>query len=139
MHTKVCSVQVQLINDAYNLVIDAMLGPEADCADIKEPYSGILVTLKQVKIPIASVDVPSGKFSYKMVDIRLEAQKHNMINEPPGSSLGALAPGLFQIWQYVRRINLMLQSAHCELILTQIHSLLSVSTTGRKLSQSSYP
>ncbi|XP_030583307.1 yjeF N-terminal domain-containing 3 isoform X2 [Archocentrus centrarchus] len=51
---------VQLINDAYNLVIDAMLGPEADCANIKEPYSGILVTLKQIKIPIASVDVPSG-------------------------------------------------------------------------------
>lgn len=52
--------EVQLINDAYNLVIDAMLGPEADPANIKEPYSGILVTLKQVKIPIASVDVPSG-------------------------------------------------------------------------------
>uniref|UniRef100_A0A3Q0TBA1 ApoA-I-binding protein 2 n=1 Tax=Amphilophus citrinellus TaxID=61819 RepID=A0A3Q0TBA1_AMPCI len=51
--------EVQLINDAYNLVIDAMLGPEADCANIKEPYSGILVTLKQIKIPIASVDVPS--------------------------------------------------------------------------------
>uniref|UniRef100_A0A3Q2XLD8 YjeF N-terminal domain containing 3 n=1 Tax=Hippocampus comes TaxID=109280 RepID=A0A3Q2XLD8_HIPCM len=52
--------QVQLINDAYNLVIDAMLGPEDDVVDIKEPYAGILVTLKQVKIPIASVDVPSG-------------------------------------------------------------------------------
>lgn len=52
--------EVQLINDAYNLVIDAMLGPETDCANIKEPYSGILVTLKQIKIPIASVDVPSG-------------------------------------------------------------------------------
>ncbi|XP_061593721.1 yjeF N-terminal domain-containing 3 isoform X4 [Cololabis saira] len=51
---------VQLINDAYNLVIDAMLGTEADCSNIKEPYSGILVTLKQVKTPIASVDVPSG-------------------------------------------------------------------------------
>lgn len=57
-----CSLQVQLINDAYNLVIDAMLGPEADCANIKEPYSGILVTLKQVKIPIASVDMPSGTY-----------------------------------------------------------------------------
>lgn len=52
---------MQLINDAYNLVIDAMLGPEADCSNIKEPYSGILVTLKQAKIPIASVDVPSGE------------------------------------------------------------------------------
>lgn len=66
IHSEVCFVQVQLINDAYNLVIDAMLGPEADCANIKEPYSGILVTLKQIKTPIASVDVPSGKCSYKL-------------------------------------------------------------------------
>lgn len=54
------SAQVQLINDAYNLLIDAMLGPEDDCSNIKEPYSGILVTLKQVNTPIVSVDVPSG-------------------------------------------------------------------------------
>uniref|UniRef100_A0AAV2KXN3 ApoA-I-binding protein 2 n=1 Tax=Knipowitschia caucasica TaxID=637954 RepID=A0AAV2KXN3_KNICA len=52
--------EVQLINDAYNLVIDAMLGPGSDISNIKEPYLGILGTLKQVKIPIASVDVPSG-------------------------------------------------------------------------------
>ncbi|XP_066504297.1 yjeF N-terminal domain-containing 3 [Hoplias malabaricus] len=52
--------EVQLINDAYNLVVDAILGPETDLKDVKEPYSGILLTLKQVKIPIASVDVPSG-------------------------------------------------------------------------------
>uniref|UniRef100_W5MC45 YjeF N-terminal domain containing 3 n=1 Tax=Lepisosteus oculatus TaxID=7918 RepID=W5MC45_LEPOC len=52
--------EVQLINDAYNLVIDAILGLDADHLDSKEPYSSILVTLKQVKIPIASVDVPSG-------------------------------------------------------------------------------
>lgn len=57
------AVQVQLINDAYNLVIDAIVGPEIDLKDVREPYSGILVTLKQVKIPIASVDVPSGIFS----------------------------------------------------------------------------
>ncbi|XP_048831976.1 yjeF N-terminal domain-containing 3-like [Brienomyrus brachyistius] len=52
--------EVQLINDAYNLVIDAILGPEADYTDVKEPYSSILATLKQIKIPIVSVDVPSG-------------------------------------------------------------------------------
>lgn len=76
---------MQLINDAYNLVIDAMLGPEADCANIKEPYPGILVTLKQVKIPIVSVDVPSGRCSY---------EKHYMMNEPLACGPGALAPGL---------------------------------------------
>ncbi|XP_018583532.1 yjeF N-terminal domain-containing 3 [Scleropages formosus] len=52
--------EVQLINDAYNLVIDAILGPDADHTDVKEPYANILVTLKQIKIPMASVDVPSG-------------------------------------------------------------------------------
>lgn len=40
-----------------------MLGLEADSANIKEPYSGILVTLKQIKLSIVSVDVPSGKRS----------------------------------------------------------------------------
>ncbi|XP_028857580.1 yjeF N-terminal domain-containing 3 [Denticeps clupeoides] len=52
--------EVQLINDAYNLVIDAILGPETNLQDVKEPYSGILITLKQVKVPVASVDMPSG-------------------------------------------------------------------------------
>ncbi|MFT7818763.1 yjeF N-terminal domain-containing protein 3-like isoform X2, partial [Arapaima gigas] len=52
--------EVQLINDAYNLVIDAILGPETDIKTVKEPYTGILATLKQVKIPTASVDMPSG-------------------------------------------------------------------------------
>ncbi|KAG5850720.1 yjeF N-terminal domain-containing 3 [Anguilla rostrata] len=52
--------EVQLINDAYNLVIDAILGPETDHTDMREPYTSILLTLKQIKIPIASVDVPSG-------------------------------------------------------------------------------
>ncbi len=41
-------------------MIDAILGPETDHKDVKEPYAGMLVTLKQVKIPIVSVDVPSG-------------------------------------------------------------------------------
>ncbi|XP_030640041.1 yjeF N-terminal domain-containing 3 [Chanos chanos] len=52
--------EVQLINDAYNLVIDAILGPETEQRDVKEPYSSILLTLKQIKIPIASLDIPSG-------------------------------------------------------------------------------
>lgn len=80
------SAQVQLINDAYNLLIDAMLGPEADCSNIKEPYSGILVTLKQVNIPIVSVDVPSGKRSHW-----LEAERHprNHVEEKPQARASA--------------------------------------------------
>lgn len=41
--------------------------------------------------------------------------------------------GVFQVWRHTWRINLMLQSAQCELI---IHYLLGVS---RKSSQSSSP
>ncbi|XP_007897017.1 yjeF N-terminal domain-containing 3 [Callorhinchus milii] len=51
--------EVQLINDAYNIIVDAMLGL-SDKIELKEPFSGILTTLKQVKIPMISVDVPSG-------------------------------------------------------------------------------
>ncbi|XP_067824738.1 yjeF N-terminal domain-containing 3 [Heptranchias perlo] len=51
--------EVQLINDAYNLIVDSMQGL-SDEAGLKEQYCNILTTLKQVKIPIISVDVPSG-------------------------------------------------------------------------------
>ncbi|KAJ8362474.1 hypothetical protein AAFF_G00373780 [Aldrovandia affinis] len=53
--------EVQLINDAYNLVVDAIAGPETPGpAALTEPYGAILLTLKQVKIPIVSLDEPSG-------------------------------------------------------------------------------
>ncbi|NWI00088.1 YJEN3 protein, partial [Tichodroma muraria] len=50
--------QVQLINDAYNAVVDAVLG--AEVAEGTEPCAAILATLKHVRIPIVSLDVPSG-------------------------------------------------------------------------------
>ncbi|EMP24110.1 YjeF N-terminal domain-containing protein 3, partial [Chelonia mydas] len=53
-------LQVQLINDAYNVVIDAILGADAEPGEVKEPYASILGTLKQIRIPIISLDVPSG-------------------------------------------------------------------------------
>ncbi|XP_041698545.1 yjeF N-terminal domain-containing 3 [Coregonus clupeaformis] len=52
--------EVQLINNAYNLVVDAIMGPETEPSDISEPYSSILLTLRHIRIPIASVDIPSG-------------------------------------------------------------------------------
>ncbi|CAM2109154.1 yjeF N-terminal domain-containing 3-like isoform X2 [Lepidochelys kempii] len=52
--------EVQLINDAYNMVIDAILGADAEPGEVKEPYASILGTLKQIRIPIISLDVPSG-------------------------------------------------------------------------------
>ncbi|KAI5092707.1 yjeF N-terminal domain-containing 3-like [Silurus meridionalis] len=51
--------EVQLINDAYKLVVDALLGPETEPGSA-EPFTGIILTLQGVKIPIASLDIPSG-------------------------------------------------------------------------------
>ncbi|XP_075046996.1 yjeF N-terminal domain-containing protein 3 isoform X2 [Mixophyes fleayi] len=52
--------EVQLINDAYNLVVDAVLGVEEENEEMKEPWVNILGILKQIKIPIISLDIPSG-------------------------------------------------------------------------------
>ncbi|KAK2542214.1 Yjefn3, partial [Columba guinea] len=52
--------EVQLINDAYNAVVDAVLGAEAEAPEGREPCAAILATLKLLRIPIVSLDVPSG-------------------------------------------------------------------------------
>ncbi|RXN27132.1 yjeF N-terminal domain-containing 3-like isoform X1 [Labeo rohita] len=52
--------EVQLINDAYNLVVDAVLGPETDLESVGEPFTGVLQTLRGLKAPIVSLDIPSG-------------------------------------------------------------------------------
>ncbi|NXL85784.1 YJEN3 protein, partial [Alectura lathami] len=52
--------EVQLINDAYNAVVDAVLGAEAELGEGRGPCAGILATLKHIRIPIVSLDVPSG-------------------------------------------------------------------------------
>lgn len=51
---------MQLINDAYNAVVDAVLGAEAEAGEGREPCAAILATLKLLRIPIVSLDVPSG-------------------------------------------------------------------------------
>lgn len=55
---------MQLINDAYNLVVDALLGTETELGTAKEPFTSIMLTLRGVKIPIASLDIPSGLKKY---------------------------------------------------------------------------
>ncbi|XP_065604734.1 LOW QUALITY PROTEIN: yjeF N-terminal domain-containing protein 3 [Cyrtonyx montezumae] len=52
--------EVQLINDAYNAVVDAVLGAEAELGEGRGPCASILATLKHIRIPIVSLDVPSG-------------------------------------------------------------------------------
>ncbi|KAM4883987.1 yjeF N-terminal domain-containing protein 3 [Sylvia borin] len=60
--------EVQLINDAYNAVVDAVLGAEGtqgtqegtrEGTEGTEPCAAILATLRHVRIPIVSLDVPS--------------------------------------------------------------------------------
>ncbi|MGH0178977.1 UNVERIFIED_CONTAM: hypothetical protein FKN15_000286 [Acipenser sinensis] len=49
----------QLIDQAYNLVIDAIFGFSFKGA-VREPFGTILSTLKRATVPIASIDIPSG-------------------------------------------------------------------------------
>lgn len=67
-----------------------------------------------------------------------ETQHDRWVSRQLPGCFGSQA-GVFQVWRHTWRINLMLQSAQCELIIPRIHNLLSVSTTGRKWSQSSAP
>ncbi|XP_061457276.1 yjeF N-terminal domain-containing protein 3 [Rhineura floridana] len=52
--------EVQLISDAYNLVVDALLGVEATPGEVAELSCPILATLKQIRVPLISLDIPSG-------------------------------------------------------------------------------
>lgn len=52
--------EVQLINDAYGLVVDAVLGPGVRLGDVGGPCTRALATLKQLSVPLVSLDIPSG-------------------------------------------------------------------------------
>ncbi|XP_006885920.1 PREDICTED: yjeF N-terminal domain-containing protein 3 [Elephantulus edwardii] len=52
--------EVQLINDAYRLVVDAVLGPGAEPGEVGGPCTRALATLKLLSIPLVSLDIPSG-------------------------------------------------------------------------------
>lgn len=52
--------QVQLINDAYGLVVDAVLGPGVEPREVGGPCTRALATLKLLSIPLVSLDIPSG-------------------------------------------------------------------------------
>lgn len=52
--------QVQLINDAYGLVVDAALGLGVEPREVGGPCMRTLATLKLLSIPLMSLDIPSG-------------------------------------------------------------------------------
>ncbi|XP_048850045.1 NAD(P)H-hydrate epimerase [Brienomyrus brachyistius] len=51
--------EAEVIDEAYNLVVDAIFGFSFQGA-VREPFSSILATLRKITVPIASVDIPSG-------------------------------------------------------------------------------
>ncbi|KAM4725281.1 NAD(P)H-hydrate epimerase [Anableps anableps] len=51
--------EAEVIDEAYNLVIDAIFGFSFKGA-VREPFGSILDVLKKTTVPIASIDIPSG-------------------------------------------------------------------------------
>ena len=52
--------QAKVIDEAYNLVIDAIFGFSFQGA-VRQPFGSILDVLKKTTAPIASIDIPSGQ------------------------------------------------------------------------------
>ncbi|XP_027891107.1 NAD(P)H-hydrate epimerase [Xiphophorus couchianus] len=51
--------EAEVIDEAYNLVIDAIFGFSFKGA-VREPFGSILDVLKKTTVPVASIDIPSG-------------------------------------------------------------------------------
>ncbi|KAF5911996.1 hypothetical protein HPG69_003269 [Diceros bicornis minor] len=52
--------EVQLISNAYGLVVDAVVGPDVEPGEVGVPCTCALATLKLLSIPLVSLDIPSG-------------------------------------------------------------------------------
>uniref|UniRef100_G3ND64 NAD(P)H-hydrate epimerase n=1 Tax=Gasterosteus aculeatus TaxID=69293 RepID=G3ND64_GASAC len=51
--------EAAVIDEAYNLVIDAIFGFSFK-GEVREPFGSILDLLKKMTVPVASIDIPSG-------------------------------------------------------------------------------
>ena len=49
------------LDSNYQVVVDAIFGFSFKGTSVRPPFDNILQTLQQVKVPIASVDIPSGE------------------------------------------------------------------------------
>ena len=49
------------IDSEYQVVVDAIFGFSFKGTSVRAPFDEVLACLQQVKVPIASVDIPSGK------------------------------------------------------------------------------
>ena len=52
--------EANLISDSYNLVVDALIGYSLNDSP-KTDFASSLDTLKNLEVPIVSIDVPSGE------------------------------------------------------------------------------
>lgn len=51
--------EAKVVDEAYNLVIDAIFGFSFQGA-VREPFASILDVLRKTTVPVASIDIPSG-------------------------------------------------------------------------------
>ncbi|XP_046874519.1 NAD(P)H-hydrate epimerase isoform X2 [Hypomesus transpacificus] len=51
--------EAKMVDEAYNLVVDAIFGFSFQGA-VREPFASILDVLKKTTVPVASIDIPSG-------------------------------------------------------------------------------
>lgn len=49
------------INETYNFIVDAIFGFSFR-GDVRPPYDSIIDIMKNVSVPLASVDIPSGRW-----------------------------------------------------------------------------
>lgn len=59
-----------VIDEAYNLVIDAIFGFSFKGA-VREPFGSILDVLKKTTVPIVSIDIPSGGWALNSLQTRI--------------------------------------------------------------------
>lgn len=60
MHVVVLYTHYQSVSDCFQVVVDALFGFSFKGAP-RPPFDSVLATLRNVKAPIAAVDVPSGQ------------------------------------------------------------------------------
>lgn len=59
------------VDSQYQVVVDAIFGFSFKGTSVRPPFDHILTTLQQVKVPIASVDIPSGKWLHSWNSVKV--------------------------------------------------------------------
>ncbi len=70
-----------MIDEAYNLVIDAIFGFSFKGA-VREPFGSILNVMKKTTVPIASIDIPSGQSTHMNIEFTLIDPEGSKIQVP---------------------------------------------------------